>query len=109
MKRLLILVWLLLFAVVAGLAVGYARLHQSPFDAVPSQLDVCSRTYVLPAPHGVTRESIDTQALTVQAHVRTWQGRRAVWGKRTATSCGLAVYLQVGSNDFRSYSLSGSP
>lgn len=109
MRRLLVLVWFLLFAAVAALAVGYTRLHQSPFAAVPTKLNVCSRTYVLPAPHGVTRDAIDSQSLTVQTDVRTWQGKRKVWGKRTPTSCGLQVYLQVGNNDFRSYTLSGTP
>lgn len=109
MRRLLALVWILLLVGVVALAVGFSRLHQSPFDDVPSKIEACSRTYVLPAPQGVTRQAIDTQGLTVQAHVRTWQGRRAVWGTRGATNCGLGVYLQVGANEFRGYTLSGSP
>lgn len=109
MRRLLIVLGTVLVLACAGVVAGDFTLDQLPFQAAPRQLHVCGRTYVLPSPQRVTRQAIEAQGLTVQAQVRTWQGRRAVWGQRSARSCGLDVFLQVGSDDFRGYNLSGSP
>lgn len=109
MRRLLLLLVLLAVGGVVSLSVGLARLHQSPFDKTPSELKACGRTYVLPAPQGVSRAVVEDQHLTVQDHLWTWQGKREVWGSKGATSCGTNVYLKVGGDDFRSYNLSGSP
>ena len=109
MRRLLLVLMLLAAGVVVVLSVALTRLHQSPWDKTPSQFQACGRTYVLPAPQGVQRSVVDGLGLTEQAHIWTWQGKRSVWGKHLASSCGTNVYLKVGGNDFRSYNLSGGP
>jgi len=108
LRRLLLLVMVLGVGVVVALSVALSRLHQSPFDKTPSELRVCGKTYVLPAPQAASRGFVEHQGLTVQAHVWTWQGKRAVWGADTAVGCGNNIYLEIAGNDFRSYSLSAS-
>jgi hypothetical protein len=109
MRRLLLLLVLALAGGVVFLSVALSQLHQSPWDKTPSQLKACGRTYVLPAPQGVSRSVVEDQRLTVQDHVWTWQGKRSVWGTKQSGSCGTNVYLQVGGNEFHSYNLSGTP
>ena len=108
-RRLLLLVMVVLVGGVIAASVALARLHQSPWDDTPSEFKACGRTYVLPAPQGVARSIVEGQGLTVQDHVWTWQGKREVWGKDLAGSCGSNVYLRVAGNDFRSFNLSGTP
>ena len=107
MRRLLLLLMVLVAGGVVFLSVALSRLHQSPFDKTPSELDACGRTYVLPAPGATTRSAVEEQHLTVQDHVWTWQGKKAVWGVHATSGCGSTVFLQVGGNEFHSYSLSG--
>ena len=108
MRRLLLLLMVLLAGGVVVASVALSRLHQSPFEKTPSELDACGRTYVLPAPGSTTRSAVEEQGLTVQDHVWTWQGKKAVWGKRDASGCGTSVYLQVAGDEFHSYNLSGA-
>jgi hypothetical protein len=109
MRRLFLLLMFVLVAAVAVGAVGLSRLNQSPFDKTPSELHACGRTYVLPAPQSTTRAVVEQQGLSKQDDVWTWQGKKDVWGKKDANSCGSTVFLKVGGNEFFSYTLSGSP
>jgi hypothetical protein len=109
MRRLFLLVIVVAAAAVVFLSIALTRLHQAPWDKTPSQFHACGRTYVLPAHQSVARSIVEGQGLSVQQHVWTWQGRRAVWGTKLGTSCGTNAYLQIGGNEFRSYNLSGTP
>lgn len=108
--RLLVGTGLLLGAALLGGLYACHVLRQTPFMAGPDRISICGRDYVLPG-GTFPREELGATRLTRIGSVMTWQGRREVWGQRgpAEPECGTGVYLRVGSNAFRGYTLSGGP
>jgi hypothetical protein len=114
--RLTVLAWVAaVVLLVAGLvALGAARkhFHQWPGEAGPDRISVCGRDYIGPG-YQYTLAQVTQQGNVHVGVTPSLRGDLPVWGRREtpvgASGCGTGVYVQVGSNDFRGYSMLGGP
>lgn len=104
-------VTVLLVAAASGLYACHV-LRQTPFMAGPDRLSVCGRDFGGPG-YVFHREQLAQEHDARIGTVRTWQGRREIWGKHLtiggAPGCGTGVYLRVNGDTFRGYGLRGGP
>jgi len=85
-------------------------LHQWPWQVAPDRVRVCGRDFDGPG-YRYTLDQVTREGNVRVGVAPSLRGDLPVWGRRKTVfgvpGCGTSVYVQVGSDDFRGYALSG--
>lgn len=107
--------WALVSLVTTGLVLVIwvmASWNQAPWQAGPDRLSICGRDFKGPG-YTYSQSQLRREGGVRLGTVRTWQGKREVWGRPQTiggvAGCGTGVYLRTGSETFRGYALLGGP